>query len=143
LPHQARSDQALASIERGGYVLHDTGPDPKVALIATGSEVALAMQAAEELAAEGSVRVISMPNPDRFLEQDEVYREAVLPAALTARVAIEAGVSGYWYRLVGDRGQVIGIDRFGASAPAAVLFEHFGITVRNVVAAARASLTNH
>ena len=101
------------------------------------------MQAAQELPADGPLRVISMPNPDRFLEQDEVYRESVLPAALTARVAIEAGVTSYWYRLVGDRGHVVGIDSFGASAPAAVLFEHFGITVRNVVVAARAALNNH
>jgi transketolase len=143
LPHQNRSDTALAAVERGGYVLHDTGPDPVLALIATGSEVALAMDAARELEKEGPVRVISMPNPDRFLEQDDDYRETVLPASMTARVAIEAGVTAYWHRLVGDHGRVIGIDRFGASAPAEVLFEHFGITVRDVVAAARASLNNH
>jgi transketolase len=143
LPHQARSDAALAAVERGGYVLHDTGPEPVLALIATGSEVAVAMDAAKELEKDGPVRVISMPNPDRFLEQDDDYRETVLPASMTARVAIEAGVTACWHRLVGDHGRVIGIDCFGASAPAEVLFEHFGITVRDVVAAARALLNNH
>jgi len=140
LPHQERSPESLALIERGGYVLHDTGPNPQVALIATGSEVALAMDAAEELAPEVDVRVISMPNPDRFMAQDDAYCTSVLPPSLQARVAVEAGVTNYWRGLAGDGGDVIGINSFGASAPASVLFDHFGITVSNIVSAARSVL---
>ncbi len=144
LPHQDRTDEALAAVRKGGYVLQDTGSDPELILIATGSEVALATAAADELSQSGvQVRVVSMPNPGRFLEQDSAYRDAVLPPGLTARVAVEAGVTSCWYRFVGDRGKVIGIDRFGASAPAKELFEYFGITARDVVAAARAVLNNH
>ena len=140
LPHQERSPESLALIERGGYVLHDTGPNPQVALIATGSEVALAMDAAEELAPEVDVRVISMPNPDRFINQDDAYCASVLPPSLKARVAVEAGVTNYWRGLAGDGGDVIGMNSFGASAPASVLFDHFGITVSNIVSTARSVL---
>ena len=140
LPHQERSPESLALIERGGYVLHDTGPNPQVALIATGSEVALAMDAAEELAPEVDVRVISMPNPDRFMAQDDAYCASVLPPSLKARVAVEAGVTNYWRGLAGDGGDVIGMNSFGASAPASVLFDHFGITVSNIVSTARSVL---
>lgn len=144
LPHQSRDATTVEAIEKGGYVLRETGGEPQVILLATGSEVALAMQAADELADAGTaVRVVSMPNPDRFLEQDPAYRESVLPAAVKARVAVEAGVTPCWHRLVGDGGRIVGLDRFGASAPAQNLFEYFGITAREVVAAARATLNNH
>jgi transketolase len=144
LPHQSRDAATVDAIEKGGYVLRETGGEPQVILLAPGSEVGLAMQAADELAGSGTaVRVVSLPNPDRFRGQDAAYRESVLPAAVTARVAIEAGVTQCWHSLAGDRGRIVGIDRFGASAPAQNLFEHFGITVREVVAAARATLNNH
>ena len=135
LPHQPRSEQALADVSRGGYVLKDFGDEPVAILIATGSEVALAMAAGESLAEAGTiVRVVSMPSTDVFDSQDSDYRESVLPPAIKARVAIEAGVTGGWWRYVGDSGRVIGLDRFGLSAPAEKLFEHFGFTVGNVTA---------
>ena len=139
LPDQPRDAQQLADIARGGYVLRETGNgNPQAIIMASGSEVALAVDAAEKLAADGlSVRVVSMPNPDLFMTQDEGYREAVLPSAVSARVAVEAGVSLYWYHLVGSRGRVIGIDRFGASAPADQLFREYGFTTEAVVAAVR------
>ena len=111
---------------------------PKIILIATGSEVELAMSAAAALAAEGvQARVVSMPSTDVFDIQDEDYRESVLPSAVTARVAIEAGVTQGWWQYVGTHGRVIGLDRFGESAPANELFEHFGFTTDNVVAVAK------
>ena len=133
LPHQLRNAKQLANIERGGYVLRDAGGKPDAIVMATGSEVELAMSAAESLASQGiEVRVVSMPNPDRFMAQDAAYKESVLPAAVTARVAVEAGVTHYWYPFVGDRGRIIGIDQFGASAPASELFELYGITTEKV-----------
>jgi transketolase len=139
LPDQPRDAQQLADIARGGYILREAGNgDPQAIIMASGSEVALAVDAAEKFAAEGlSVRVVSMPNPDLFMAQDDSYREAVLPSAVSARVAVEAGVSLYWYHLVGSRGRVIGIDRFGASAPADQLFREYGFTTEAVVAAVR------
>jgi transketolase len=138
LPLQARDSNTVDAIERGGYVLRDSDGDPDAVIIATGSEVKLAVGAAEQLTAEGlAVRVVSMPNPERFQSQDDRYRDAVLPPAVTARVAVEAGVTTGWQRFVGDRGIVIGVDRFGASAPADVLFEHYGLTVDAVTAAVR------
>ena len=138
VPHQERSEQQIADIARGGYVLKDCDGEPEAIIIATGSEVALAMGAAEVLAGEGRrVRVVSMPNANLFLEQDEAYRESVLPSAVTARVAVEAAHSNYWYQFVGCKGRVVGIDRFGESAPAKQLFEEFGFTVDNVVANVR------
>jgi transketolase len=138
VPHQARSDEQVANIARGGYVLRDTDGTPDILLIATGSEIALAMGAAEALAADGvAARVVSMPSVDAFDAQDADYRESVLPPAVTARVAIEAGVTEGWWRFVGPQGHVIGVDRFGESAPAGELFEHFGFTTDNVVAAAK------
>jgi transketolase len=136
LPHQARSETQLADIRRGGYVLRDSVGAPTLILIATGSEVGLAMQAAERLG-EG-VRVVSMPSTDTFDRQDAAYREAVLPKACRRRIAIEAGVRDYWRKYVGLDGAVIGIDSYGASAPAEQLYAHFGITVDAVVAAAQA-----
>lgn len=133
LPHQQRDSQQVANINRGGYILRDTEGDCDAIVMATGSEVGLAMSAAESLAEQGiAVRVVSMPNPGRFLEQDKGYRESVLPAAVSARVAVEAGVRHYWYPFVGDQGRIIGIDQFGASAPAPELFEYYGITTGNV-----------
>ncbi|MDP6673679.1 MAG: transketolase C-terminal domain-containing protein, partial [Gammaproteobacteria bacterium] len=136
LAHQPRTDEQLASIRRGAYVLCDA-ENPDLILIATGSEVALAVTAATALAEAGCrVRVVSMPCIAAFLAQDEAYRESVLPAAIDRRIAIEAGVTGLWYRFVGSAGQVIGLDRFGESAPAGELFRHFGFTTENIVAQA-------
>ena len=138
LPHQARDEEMLAGIERGGYILRPTDGMPDAIILATGSEVALAMGAAEALEGEGvAVRVVSMPNPGRFRAQDEDYRNFVLPPSVSARVAVEAGVTMYWYAFVGERGRIIGVDRFGASAPAAELFEHYGLTTDTVSAAVR------
>ncbi|MBS3744418.1 MAG: transketolase [Wenzhouxiangellaceae bacterium] len=132
--HQARDPEQVKQIRRGGYVLRAAGDRPDLILIATGSEVGLVMEAAEVLAGRGiGTQVVSMPNPERFLAQDEAYQSSVLPEAVSARVAIEAGVSSYWHRFTGPRGAVIGIDRFGASAPAAELFEEFGLTVEKIV----------
>jgi len=138
LPHQARSTGQISDIARGGYVLKDSGDVVDIIFIATGSEVALAMLAAETLATDGvNARVVSMPSTDVFDMQDEDYRESVLPASVAARVVIEAGVTASWWRYAGPSGQVIGLDRFGASAPADELFEHFGFSTDNVVAIAK------
>jgi len=141
LPHQTRNAEQVAAIARGGYVLQDAAGQPELILIATGSEVALALAAADKLSADGvGVRVVSMPSTDHFDAQSADYRESVLPANVTARVAIEAGVSDCWWRFVGTGGRVIGINRFGESAPADQLFEHFGFSVDNVIAVARETL---
>ncbi len=133
LPFQVRTDAQVAQIARGGYVLQDS-PDARVVLIATGSEVELAVKAAAELGGKGvAVRVVSMPSTDVFDRQDAAYKASVLPAGLP-RVAIEAGVTDFWYKYVGLEGAVVGIDSFGESAPAGVLFKHFGFTVDHVVA---------
>ncbi|MET0807264.1 MAG: transketolase [Pseudoxanthomonas sp.] len=139
LQHQPRDAAQVADIARGGYVLADAeGGAPEVILIATGSEVGLATQAKATLEADGiKVRVVSMPSTDVFDRQPAGYRESVLPNAVRKRVAIEAGVTGFWRQYVGLDGAVIGIDTFGASAPAEVLYPHFGITVEKVVEAAK------
>ncbi len=142
LPHQQRDEAGIEAIARGGYVLGDRGgePDliPDIILIATGSEVHVAMAAAGSLAADGlAVRVVSMPCCEVFDRQDADYREAVLPSAVTRRIAIEAGATAGWWRYVGPGGAVIGLDRFGESAPAGELFEKFGFSVENVVTVAR------
>lgn len=135
LPHQERSAELLNDIERGAYILRDSEGDPDAILIATGSEVGLVMSASEKLAAAGTqVRVVSMPNTYLFDSQDAAYRESVLPSAITARVAVEAGYADGWYKYVGLDGAVVGINTFGESAPAAELFKHFGFSVDNVVA---------
>ena len=133
LPHQARSDEQVANIARGGYVLRDCDGTPDAIVIATGSEVDLAVKAAEQ--SSQKVRVVSMPSTDVFDAQDAAYRESVLPAAVTARVAVEAGVTDGWYKYVGMSGKVIGLNRFGESAPAGQLFKEFGFTVENVLKA--------
>jgi len=133
LPHQPRDDEQVEAIGRGGYILREAGGPCDAIIIATGSEIGLAVAAAEELAAKDiNVRVVSMPNPGRFMAQERIYRESVLPPDCKARVAVEAGVGHYWYPFVGDHGRIIGMDSFGASAPAPTLFEHFGFTVDNV-----------
>ncbi|WP_260294287.1 transketolase [Sedimenticola hydrogenitrophicus] len=138
LPFMARSEQQIADIAKGGYVLRDCDGTPDAILIATGSEVGLAVDAAAELAASGSrVRVVSMPAVDAFEAQEAEYRESVLPAAVTARVAVEAGVTGGWYKYAR---KVVGIDHFGESAPAEQLFKEFGFTVENVVKAVQETL---
>nr|AMK59261.1 transketolase 1 [uncultured bacterium UPO47] len=143
LPHQARDAGQLAAVERGGYVLADGDGAPQVILIATGSEVALVMAARARLAADGiTARVVSMPSLERFAAQDAAYRDSVLPPAVTARVAVEAGVPDLWWRYVGSAGRAIGVARFGESAPAGELFECFGFTVPAVVDAARSVLAN-
>ncbi len=136
LPFMARDTQQVADVAKGGYVLRDT-PDAKVILIATGSEVELAVKAFDALAAEGiAARVVSMPSTDVFDRQDAAYKASVLTRG-TPRVAIEAGITAFWYKYVGLEGAVVGIDTFGESAPAPVLFKHFGFTVENVVAKAK------
>jgi transketolase len=141
LPQQPRDATQLAAVARGGYVLVDAGPRPDCILIATGSEVALAVEAARELAVRGKrARVVSMPCTSVFDAQDAAWRDAVLPPSVTARVAVEAGVPDGWWRYVGPRGRVVGMHGFGASAPAKDLFRHFGITSAAVVEAAEASL---
>ncbi|CDG84926.1 transketolase [Janthinobacterium agaricidamnosum NBRC 102515 = DSM 9628] len=136
LPYQERSAEQIADISRGGYVLQDVA-DAQVILIATGSEVELAVAAASALASEGiAARVVSMPSADVYDRQDAAYKAGVLTKG-TPRVAIEAGVTSFWYKYVGLEGAVVGIDTFGESAPASVLFKHFGFTVDNVVAKAK------
>ncbi len=138
VPYMPRTDQQIADITRGGYVLKDSAGEPGAIIIATGSEVQLAMAAAEQLGDQ--VRVVSMPSTDAFEAQDEAYRESVLPSSCTRRVAVEAGVTAYWHKYVGLKGKVVGIDSFGESAPAADVFKHFGITTDNVVEAVRSVL---
>lgn len=134
LAHQQRSEKQLINIARGGYVLRDCDGKPDAIIIATGSEVGLAMSAAEQLTTKGKkIRVVSMPSTDVFDAQDEVYRETVLPHNVTNRIAVEAGVTSYWYKYVGLEGKVVGIDSFGESAPGNDVFKHFGFTVDNVV----------
>ncbi|MDC9596716.1 transketolase [Xenorhabdus anantnagensis] len=141
LAQQERTAEQLANIEKGAYILKDCAGQPELILIATGSEMELAVKAAEQLSAEGrQVRVVSMPSTDAFDKQDAAYREAVLPAAVSARVAIEAGISDYWFKYVGINGAIVGMTTFGESAPADALFKEFGFTVENVVAKASALL---
>ena len=138
LAHQARSNEQIADIERGGYVLKACEGQPDLILIATGSEVALAMDAAEQLSSEGrQVQVVSMPCTERFDKQDAAYRESVLPKAVTARIAIEAAQADFWYKYVGLDGAIVGMRSFGESAPAGDLFKHFGFTVENLLETAR------
>lgn len=135
---QPRNAQQLADIKRGAYILSDDGKTPDVILMGTGSEVELAVSAAETLRSEGhSVRVVSMPSTDVFDAQDADYKESVLPRSVSARVAVEAGIKDFWYKYVGLNGEVIGMETFGESAPAPQLFEHFGITAKHVVEAAK------
>lgn len=139
LPHTPRSQTQIENISRGGYIVRDCAGVPQAIVIATGSEVSVALEAARALEADGiSVRIVSMPNTRVFDGQPDDYRETVLPQGVTARVAIEAGVTDYWRKYVGLNGAVIGIDAFGESAPASDVFEHFGINAASVAAAVRA-----
>ena len=141
LTQQPRDAQQLANVARGGYVLKDCDGQPELILIATGSEVGLAVDAAAKLSEQGrKVRVVSMPSTDAFDKQDAAYRESVLPAAVTARVAIEAAIADFWYKYTGLNGAIVGMTSFGESAPADLLFKEFGFTVDNVVAKANALL---
>ncbi len=138
LAQQPRSAEQVANIAKGGYILKDCAGQPELILIATGSEVELAVAACEQLSAEGkAVRVVSMPSTDAFDKQDAAYREAVLPAAVTKRIAIEAGIADFWYKYVGFGGRIIGMTSFGESAPAGELFKLFGFTTENVVKQAK------
>lgn len=141
LAQQTRTPEQLANVARGGYILRECcqkGGCPDLILIATGSEVDLAMKAAEVLDAEGTkVRVVSMPSTNVFDKQDAAYRESVLPSSVTKRVAIEAQLSDFWYKYVGFEGRIVGMNSFGESAPADQLFKLFGFTVENVVAKAK------
>ncbi len=129
-----RSPQQLKDVARGGYILKDAGGKPDLILIATGSEVEIAVQAAEKLRGDGvAVRVVSLPSTDVFDAQDEAYRESVLPSDVSARVAVEAGIADYWYKYVGLKGAIVGMTGYGESAPAEKLFPYFGFTVENVV----------
>jgi transketolase len=137
LPHQVRDADTVSNMARGGYILSDCEGTPALILIATGSEVALAVSAALQLTEAGvKVRVVSMPSTDVFLGQDAAYQAAVLPGAVMARIAIEAAASDGWYKFVGCNGRVIGIDRFGASAPAKDVYKDCGMTVERIVAVA-------
>lgn len=141
LAHQERSADALANISRGGYVLKDCEGTADIILIATGSEVDLAIQAAQQLAGDGvKARVVSLPSTNVFEAQDAAYRDSVIPADVRARVVVEAGVTNGWGHYVGLDGTVVGLDRFGESAPAGELFKEFGFTVENVVATAKSVL---
>ena len=143
LPHVNRTADQIEAIARGGYILLDSDGDPEVILIATGSEVSLAMLAARELTEGGRrIRVVSMPCAEVFDAQPDSYRVHVLPASDARRLAIEAGAKDCWWRYIEGKGDVLGMDQFGQSAPAKLLFEHFGFTVEAVVAAARRTLSD-
>lgn len=136
LPHQRRSATQVAAVAKGGYVLSDCDGEVEAIIIATGSEVKLAMAAQEKLAEQGRrVRVVSMPCTDVFESQDAYYRESVLPSNVLARVAVEAAHKDYWYKYVGLDGRIVGMDSFGESGPADALFKHFGITTDAVIEA--------
>ncbi|MFW8631477.1 transketolase [Vibrio natriegens] len=138
LAQQERTAEQVADIAKGAYILKDCEGKPELILIATGSEVELAVEAAAQLTAEGKqVRVVSMPSTDAFDKQDAAYREAVMPSDVTARIAIEAGIADFWYKYVGFGGKIIGMTTFGESAPAGELFKMFGFTTENVVNTAK------
>ncbi|MFA0509514.1 MULTISPECIES: transketolase [unclassified Vibrio] len=138
LAQQDRNAEQVANIAKGGYILKDCEGKPELIIIATGSEVELAVEAAAQLTAEGkAVRVVSMPATDAFDKQDAEYRESVLPSDVTARIAVEAGIADFWYKYVGFGGKIIGMTTFGESAPAGELFKMFGFTTENVVNTAK------
>jgi transketolase len=139
LAHMERTDDQIAAISKGGYILKDCDGTPDAIIIATGSEVELAMGAAEQMSGK-KIRVVSMPSVDAFESQDDAYRESVLPSSVTARVVVEAAVTSGWYKYAGLNGAIVGIDHFGESAPAGLLFKEFGFTVENVVKAVESVL---
>jgi len=141
LSHVKRDDEQVRNISRGGYTLISGGDKPDAIIIATGSEVSIALQAAGILGGEGNrIRVISMPSTDRFDAQDESYRNSVLPSGCKRRIAIEAGIPDYWQKYTGAQGRTLGISSFGESAPGEAVYEHFGINVENLVTLARSIL---
>jgi transketolase len=136
LAHETRSGAQIAAIKRGGYVLIDSDGAPEAIVIATGSEVGIAAEAVRRAASAGKrVRLVSMPSVNTFQRQDESYRNSVLPPSVTRRVAVEAGSTAAWYQYVGLTGVVVGIDHFGASAPAKELFKAYGFTAERVLEA--------
>ncbi|MFD0966822.1 transketolase [Seminibacterium arietis] len=138
LTQMNRTSEQLSNIMRGGYILQDCESTPELILIATGSEVELAVKAAEQLCSEGiKVRVVSMPSTNVFDKQDLCYRDSVLPASVKKRIAIEAGIADFWFKYIGFEGRIIGMNSFGESAPANQLFELFGFTVDNIVRKAK------
>lgn len=140
-PFITRTPEQIGQVKKGAYILYESGSEPQIIIIATGSEVGLAMDAAGQLNADGvKVRLVSMPSSDVFELQSDEYKEFVLPQHIRARIAVEAGVSDYWRKYVGLDGDVVGIDQFGASAPGNVLMEYFGFTVENIVSRAHALL---
>ncbi|MGH8231686.1 MAG: transketolase-like TK C-terminal-containing protein, partial [Steroidobacteraceae bacterium] len=141
LPQLTRSEQAMNDIRRGGYVLVDCQGTPECVVMATGSEVALALEAVKRVQSQGRrVRLVSLPSTEVFDAQDAAYRESVLPAAVSARVAVEAGSTGLWWRYVGSRGQIVGIDHYGASGKGPEVFKKFGFTPDNVEKAIHAAM---
>ena len=143
-PH-IRNEEQLSTISKGGYTLKAANGEPDIILIATGSEVSLAIEAAEQLSNKHGVKasVVSLPSPDVFLRQESTYQEQVLPSHVTCRLAIEAAHVDYWHKFVGPAGEILGLDSFGESAPGDVLFSHFGFTVENVIARAQKALAKH
>ena len=138
IAHQGRTEEQLAEISRGAYVLEDCEGNPELIVIATGSEINICRDAVKQLQAEGiAARLVSMPSTDTFDSQEPEYKEQVLPSSVRKRLAVEAGATDYWSKYVGLEGKVIGMDRFGESAPGGVLMEHFGFTAENVVAVAK------
>ena len=143
LAHQVRDREQLADAARGGYVLRDCARAPQALIIATGSEVGMAVEASEILAQKGiAVRVVSMPCSDVFDAQSPAFRESVLPAAVKARVSVEAGVTDYWYKYTGSHGRGVGVDSFGVSAPYEIVYEHFGLNAGNVARAVEDSIAS-
>lgn len=140
-PFIQRSPAQIEQIRQGAYVLFESDKDIQLILIATGTEVGITLDAAKQLDAQGvGVRMVSMPCAEEFMRQEKAFRESIFPSNIRARLAVEAGVSDYWRKFVGLDGDVVGVDRFGASAPGSVLMEHFGFTVENIIQRARALL---
>jgi transketolase len=134
VPYISRQQKQIDAIARGAYVLFESESELQVIIIATGTEVGIALEAAQQLAEKNiGVRLVSMPSAETFGMQSDDYREQVLPRAVRARLAVEAGTSDYWRKFVGIDGEVIGVDEFGASAPGPELMKYFGFTVENIV----------
>ena len=141
VPFMARTKEQISQVQKGAYVLFESSAEPELIILATGTEVSISLDAAQQLHADGvKVRLISMPSTDVFELQTEEYKQSVLPNHIRARIAVEAGVSDFWRKYVGLDGDVVGIDQFGASAPGNILMEYFGFTAENIVKRARALL---
>ena len=141
LAHQTRTSDQIVDIEKGGYILRDCQGEPEAIIIATGSEVSLAVAAAESLH-DRQIRVVSMPSTDRFAAQDAGYQDSVLPPGVTRRIAVEAGVGDSWYKYTGFDGKVVSIETFGESAPAEEVFKFLGMTTERVVEAVEEVLSS-